>query len=115
MSKHKGDLTNPTIVYHHSNPIFRDSIALQGLLPMKGDSYTCHSPSEDEPPAIFGCTNQDYDSTYDDDIYRIDTSLCNNTWYKDNAVYGGDCVVTYEAIPLDAIELIYKGTGKDSF
>lgn len=112
MSKHKGSSINPTIVYHKSNPVFRDKIALQGLLPMKGDSYSCHSPSDEDPPAIFACTDQNYDSTYDDDIYSIDTSLCANNWFVDNEVCNG--VVTYQPIPLDAIKLIYKGTG-DSF
>jgi hypothetical protein len=115
MSNHKGLPILPTVVYHKSNPIFRDNIAVNGLLPMKGSSYACHSPADADPPAIFGSVNTDYDSTYDDDVYQIDVVQCTNEWFVDNEVHGGDCVVTYIAIPLNAITLIHKGTGKSSF
>jgi len=113
MSKHKGDKVNLTTVYHKSNPIFRDSIDNEGLKPMKGESYTIHSPDEINPPAIFGYVgNIDYyDSTYDDDIWVIDTKGLNNEWFVDKEV-GESAVLTYTPIPRSALTLKYKGTGK---
>jgi hypothetical protein len=109
--KHKGDKVNPTIVYHKSNPVFRKEIERDGLKVMKGDSYSCHSPEETEPPAIFGKTDDRYDSTYDDDVWLIDCSLIKNEWFRDREC-DDSCVVTYDNIPRYAISLIYKGTGE---
>lgn len=100
-------------IYHKSNPIFRDKIEVEGLLPMKGDSYMLHSPEDTEPAAIFGYYGdmEYYDSTYDDDIWLIDLTKVNNEFFIDNEV-GEYAVVTYVGIPREAILLIYKGTGK---
>lgn len=111
MSKHKGDRVNPSYIYHKSNPIFRGAIQRLGLMVMKGDSYGCYSPEDTEPPAIFGKTDDTYDSTYDDDVWLIDCSQIDNEWFKDNAC-GEGCVVTYKNIPREALILIYTGTGK---
>jgi hypothetical protein len=53
-----------------------------------------------------------FNSTYDDDIYRIDTSKINNKWYNDPNF--DDCLhlITFDKIPLIAIKLIYKGSFK---
>lgn len=116
ISKHKGPMIYPDIVYHKSNPIFRDSILKNGLIPQKGDSYSLHSPENNEPKAIFGYiskNNYEYDSTYDDDIYEIYTNKTNNEWFQDLQTSGTsqNTVVTYTSIPKEAIKLIYKGTG----
>jgi len=100
--------------YHKSNPINRDSILLNGLIPSIGDSYKLHYQEyineADIKPAIFACDNKDYNSTWDDDIWEI--SINNTiTWYKDEFCYEG-CFITYEKIPSYCIKLIYKGTGK---
>jgi len=112
-NKHQGDEIKPKKLWHKSNPIFRDVINEMGLIPKKGDSYMCHSPEEECPPAIFGYWGdiKYYDSTYDDDIWEIDTSKISNTWYVDLEV-GKQAVVTYDPIPRKAIKLIYSGTGK---
>lgn len=112
--KHKGAIINPNLVYHASNPFFRDLISIEGLKVMKGNSYSVYSPEESEPPAIFGSIKNEYDSTWDDDIWLIDCSLCNNKWFTDKE-FKNIGVVTYENIPKEAISLIYKGTGKDKF
>lgn len=115
-SKHKGDKVNPKKIYHKSNPIFREIIDKEGLKPMKGDSYSIHSPEKSEPPAIFGYFGDIdyYDSTYDDDIWLIDTSKTDNEWFIDKQVGGHiqSGVLTYTPIPRSAITLVYKGTGK---
>ena len=52
-----------------------------------------------------------FDSTYDDDIYRIDTTKLNNKWYNDpNFDDDGLHLITFDKIPLNAIKLIYKGS-----
>jgi hypothetical protein len=108
--KHKGDKVTPTIVYHKSNPFFRKEIERDGLKVMKGDSYLLHSPEDTEPPAIFGKMDNTYDTTYDDDVWLIDCSMIGNEWFRDRES-GYNCVVTYDNIPREAIDLIYKGTG----
>jgi len=125
-------------VYHKSNPIFRYKISKEGLK-TKGKSETWLSDTKIEGECIF-CTNSDskedwFDSTYDDDIYKIDTTKLNNKWFLDPnfiskesyVTYKGKKVklpnndkeykhiITFENIPLNAIELIYEGTGKSLF
>lgn len=103
-------------VYHTSNPIFRDKIAEHGLIP-KGKSESWLEDTKIEGKVIFAVNSNDrnymWDSTYDDDIYRINTSKLNNTWYNDpNFDEDGIHIITFESIPRNAIKLIYKGTGE---
>lgn len=100
-SKHTPVETN-RYVYHTSNPIFRDKIASEGLIP-KAKSEAWLSDTKIDGKVIFAVntrstsvqsTSDDYkwDSTYDDDIYQIDTSKINNQWYNDPNLfkYEGD-------------------------
>lgn len=103
-------------VYHKSNPIFRKQIEEMGLIP-KGKSETWLSDTPIEGKVIFA-TNSDnekdwFDSPYDDDIYRIDTTKINNTWYKDPNFpeENSKHIITFDHIPTHVIEIIYKGTG----
>jgi hypothetical protein len=114
-------------VYHKSNPFFRNNILKEGLIP-KGKSETWLSDTPIDGKVIFA-TNSDnpedwFDSTYDDDIYKIDTSLLENEWYYDPNFIGNNTwdfkeesfhIITFNPIPSDAIELIYKGTGESTF
>ena len=113
-NKHQGDIVKPTTVYHKSNPGFRKIIDVEGLKPQKGDSYNCHSPENDAMPAIFGYIgDNEYDNSYDDDIWKIDTKNTPNVWYIDLETNGHvQTVMTYEPISRSNIELIYKGTGE---
>ena len=105
-------------VYHSSNPIFHETISKEGLLP-KGKSETWLSDTPIEGEVIFA-TNSDnktdwFDSTYDDDIYRIDTTNLINKWYLDPN-FGADDnhhIITFEPIPFSALTLIYEGTGDE--
>ena len=55
-----------------------------------------------------------WDSTYDDDIYEIDTTNLNNKWYNDpNFDLEDKRIITFENIPLNSIKLIHTGTGLD--
>ena len=107
-------------VYHSSNPIFRNKIDKNGLIPKRGDQWLTNTPIKGK--VIFATNSNDksdwFDSTYDDDFYRIDTSKISNKWYrdpnfKDTDKYKFYHIITFEPIPRDAIELIYQGTGED--
>ena len=100
-------------VYHTSNPVFRDKISKEGLIP-KGKSESWLSDTKIDGKVIFVVNdnkdNYRFDSTYDDDIYRIDTIRLNNKWYNDPNFNDGLHLITFESIPLSAIELDYSGS-----
>lgn len=103
-------------VYHTSNPIFRDQIAKAGLIP-KGKSEAWLSGTNISGKVIFAVNSEDktkwWDSTYDDDVYRIDTSNLKNKWFVDpNFDAEDNRIITFEPIPASSIELIYKGAGE---
>ena len=121
--KHKPD----KFVYHKSNPIWRDNILKTGLLVSVGECYKDYSSyfSEEEcRPAIFATDSENekewFDSTWDDDVWRINTKIANVEWFKDKHFkkmkhpdFGKyEHIVTFEDIKPEAIKLIYKGTGK---
>lgn len=103
-------------VYHTSNPIFRDKISKEGLIP-KGKSESWLSDTKIDGNVIFVVNSNKekyfWDSTYDDDeIYQIDTTKLNNKWYNDpNFDSDGLHLITFENIPPNSIKLI----DKDSF
>jgi hypothetical protein len=103
-------------LYHTSNPMFRDKIAREGLIP-QGKSEAWLSDTKIDGKVIFAVNSENkkdwWDSTYDDDIYQIDTKGLNNTWYNDpNFKVQDKRIITFEAIPSKAIKLMYKGTGE---
>jgi hypothetical protein len=103
-------------LYHTSNPMSRDKIAKQGLMP-KGKSEAWLSDTNIKGKVIFAVNSDNKDdwwnSTYDDDIYRIDSTKLKNKWYVDpNFDEDAKRVITFENIPAKAIKLIYKGTGE---
>ena len=120
------EITPGRYVVHSSNPSNRDNISTTGLQVSLGECYLIYADSnygEDEEcvPAIFATDSLKkkdmFDSTYDDDIWVIDTERANVQWYKDAHFDGGNTkhIVTFEDIPVDAIRLIYKGTGGDTW
>lgn len=101
-------------VYHTSNPIFRDKISKEGLTP-KGKSESWLSDTNIDGEVIFAVNSDNkkdwWDSTYDDDIYKIDTTNLNNKWYNDpNFDLKYKRIITFENIPPNSIKLIYKGS-----
>ena len=103
-------------VYHTSNPIFRDKISKEGLV-TKGKSETWLSDTKIDGNVIFAVNSDNkedwWDSTYDDDIYKIDTTNLINKWYNDpNFNLEDKRIITFEDIPRDYIKLIYKGSGE---
>lgn len=103
-------------VYHSSNPMFRDKIAKEGLIP-QGKSDAWLSDTKIDGEVIFAVNSDDkkdwWDSTYDDDMYQIDTTGLKNKWYNDpNFDVEDKRMITFDPIPAKAIKMIYKGTGK---
>lgn len=103
-------------LFHCSNPYFRKLISKEGLIPKgKSESWSSDTPIDGE--VIFASNTEDkdkwFESPYDDDIYRIDTNGLDIKWYGDpnfgwdNSIY----IITYDRIPKENIELIYRGTG----
>lgn len=103
-------------LYHTSNPIFRTKISRDGLIP-QGKSESWLTTTKINNSVIFAINSDSqkdrWDSGYDDDIYRIDTSNLQNKWFIDPNFEGDDrWIFTFEPIPLEALTLIYKGTGQ---
>ena len=118
------DINIPTKVYHKASPMLRECIQEHGLVPNVGESYESHWLGTDNEtkltPVIFAYDKniQEYDTLYDDDIWEINTEKLNKLrWNKDidEYMYEKFGSITYnDSIPIDAIQLIYKGTGKDN-
>ena len=121
------ELTPNRLVVHVSNPVWRENIKLTGLQVSVGDCYSNHvgdfiSDNKDLytgcQPAIFATNSLNkkdrFDSTYDDDIWLIDTECAGVKWYWDIHFEWGDYphIVTFENISPECIKLIHKGTGK---
>ncbi len=110
-----------SVLYHKSPSSCRKSILKNGLIPNVGDSYKAHwDYGDDLTPYVFlydhnTIKNGEYDSTYDDDIYSIDTKQLDLKHLKkdpDSGMRG--CFVYDSIIPASAIKLVYKGSKKDS-
>ena len=106
-------------IYHVSNPRFRESILKNGLIPQVGEQR--YDDWGNDIKAIF-CTNATkvkhiWDSTYDDDIWKIDTVGLLNKWYLDsNFKYGKDFhILTFEPIPVQNLTLVYEGSDKNEW
>lgn len=114
------EYTPGKFIVHKSSPVWRENIELTGLQTSVGDCYQQHVGGDEEcKESIFATDSLDekemFDSTYDDDIWVIDTECAGVTWYKDKHFDGGDYkhhIVTFENISPNCIKLIHKGTGK---
>ena len=106
----------PNILYHVSNPHFRKNILAQGLKPMVGDSYRAHFDDIDELlPVIFLKDKNDYDSTYNDDRWAIDTSTLDKSCIFadfDDYMAKHGCYVYTKPIALSSMHLLHKGNGQ---
>lgn len=116
LKENENSLIIKDVLYHTSNPIFRELIVKDGLIP-KQESWGAAIGSDynaelGDKKVIFASNNgEHYDSTYDDDVWEIHSKLIKNKWFKDQHFDSG--VYTFEVIPRTAIKLIYKGTGED--
>jgi len=106
-------------LYHSSNPVNRDIIDKEGLRPMRGDQWL--ESTAIDGPAIFATDSENkedyYDSTYDDDFWRIDTYKCPDVEWKRDPNFAWDPnfkhIYAQQPIPRVALKLIHKGTGED--
>lgn len=114
--------------YHTSNPMFRDSIDRDGLIP-QGKSENWLEGTKIEGKALFATFSEDPSDwvnwDYDDDVWRIDLSKIDNVWNVDpnystssrssSAGYNNSekYMWTAQPIPREAIELVHKGTGEE--
>lgn len=112
------EVTPNEIVVHKSNPMFRDKIMSQGLKARAGECYKIYvGYGEKCIPAIFATNSTNkkawFDSTYDDDIWFIDTTKIPDVkWFKDKHFESrSKHIVTFQDIPKEAITLKYEGTG----
>ena len=106
----------PNILYHVSNPRFRKQILSQGLQPKVGSSYGAHyDDNKGLTPVIFLKGTNDYDSTYNDDRWAIDTfTLDKSCLYADFDDYMAKqgCLVYTKVIPPSSLHLVHKGDGQ---
>ena len=112
------EITPNSIVVHKSNPMFRDKIMSDGLKVKAGECYRIYVGYGTKcKPAIFATNSTNkrawFDSTYDDDIWFIDTRMIPDVkWYKDRHFESTKKhIVTFQDIPREAITLHYEGTG----
>ena len=112
------EITPNSIIVHKSNPIFRDKIMEEGLKVSAGECYKTYVGYGIKCiPAIFATNSTNkrawFDSTYDDDIWFIDTRMIPDVkWYKDKHFESTKKhIVTFQNIPKEAITLKYEGTG----
>lgn len=71
-------------MYHKASPFFRQKIKREGLIPQVGDSYSAHwDDATDLIPGVFlyDINKQEYDTTYDDDIWEVDTTKLNKNYF----------------------------------
>ena len=113
------EITPNNIVVHKSNPLFRDKILEQGLKVRAGECYKTYAGyGEKCIPAIFATNSTNkrawFDSTYDDDVWYIDTTMIPEVkWFKDRHYESrSKHIVTFQDIPKEAITLKYEGSGK---
>lgn len=116
-NNHLVQVTPNKYVYHSSNPTFRDKISKEGLRAKeKSDAWLSNTNIDGEVIFVVNSNNKEdwWDSTYDDDMYIIDTTNLKNKWYNDpNFDLEDKRIITFENIPLNSIKLIYQGSGSD--
>jgi len=112
------EITPNSIIVHKSNPMFRDKIMEEGLKVRTGECYKIFVGYGVKcKPAIFATNSTNkrawFDSTYDDDIWFIDTRMIPDVkWYKDRHFESTKKhIVTFQDIPREALTLHYEGTG----
>jgi len=102
-------------LYHVSNPLYRESIIKEGLVPGVGPSYKAHYDTGTDTaltPKVFVCTHNKYDSTYNDDrwLITLPIKVYNKLEFKlDKDVLG--VLYTTQIINNEYLKLIYLGTG----
>ena len=111
-----------SIVVHKSSPVWRENILKTGLQVSTGDCYKIYVGYGIQcKPAIFATNSINerawFDSTYDDDVWFIDTTKIPDVkWFIDRH-FGSTKkhIVTFQNIPSEALTLKYEGSGRNDF
>lgn len=94
--------------WHYGNPLFREAINVEGLIPQVGDAYAFHFNMEEGLiPKVFMCSDKNYQIGYDDDLYEIDNAGLLDL-YVDTEVKNG--YYTTYTIDKKYIKRIHDGT-----
>ncbi len=108
-------------VYHMSHPRNRENISKNGLIPKDGEQRTGIGDKLAGKSAVFATDSIKkadlFDSTFDDDMWRIDTSKTDNKWYRDeNFAWNKNNkhIVTFSPVPASCLKLLNKGSGDDT-
>lgn len=110
-------ITVPRFMYHKAPPYLRKVIGREGLKAQVGGSYSCHWEGEGKKlvPGVF-LYNKDvgeYDTTYDDDIYEVDTQMLDMSKFDKDPdgymyeAYGS--VIFTDDIPPVCLRLVKRG------
>ena len=105
-------------LYHKAPVSCRKSILKNGLRPSVGDSYKAHWEEVEElSPYVFlyDIGGGEYDSTYDDDIWRVDMSYIDQKRLRKDPEKALKNSYIYDGIiPPEALKLVYRGSTKDA-
>ena len=108
------------VLHHHTTYKFRESIQKNGLLPKVGKqtaNYMSYNFPDSEPLPMIFASDPEY-GFFGGDVWEIDLSKINNTWYND-PIHEGDgnnfkYYVTLDPIPPSAIKLISSDEQRDN-
>jgi len=113
-------VTPNRMVYHVTQPAYRENIYRNGLEPRVGDSYASWSGGKNAIPAVFATNDRIENITggvrdFAGDIWGIDTTRARNKWFADkhfawfkDAGINNPHIVTFEKVPADALVLVHK-------
>ena len=99
----------PKILYHTSNPKNRKSVLKHGLIPRIGEQLYAKDYVKYKKAVYLSYAP--WNSTYDDDIWQIDTTKIKNKFVEDLNIQSG-AIVTFTKVSKGALKLIHKGTGE---
>lgn len=110
----------PKYLYHSSSSENRESIKKNGLkkIEFSKGNWTLESLKNYYPPSVFATVEKDgwYNKVIKGDVWRIDTTNLKNIWWEDLNFYRHedpnkepvDCVMTFDSIPTEHLELVHK-------
>jgi len=99
----------PRYLFHKTKHKNYRNIIENGL-EVRGNENYKNEPYYDHPEGIYASSEKDFFGYSNDDEWRIDTTKIDNKWWRDYNLYDKEqqkkSFLTYEPIPIEAIELI---------